>query len=519
MLGFKFHRPSGFKGKGDVHLTQIAKELTSYLGVLQKKFEPIIGHFSNREIKDISSALVEFAEDIHNDIGIWRSLENYNREFFGTPLPLVVRAGEKVAIEGINPYRLRHFMWVMYPQINEDFIPSPDDADFCQIAEDVSKFLKSKFEDIPRDSGIRYFLDESSEFGWEIKEKLIWLGTHSYLFRHCFINYVIEHGNKPDVGTTDDFICQATTEWSGLGAIDILAATLDLEQERCQELRSWYERHAAVYNVLSIDPPMMKVLNTFNDQTYLVKIDDRTHLFKKNPFVFGSLVPWKGEWYWSGQQRGFQDIPQEYLHALKKDFIQKSSRIVYRYLPDLAQKAKEITQYYYEIYLKHFGKPLIVFPNVKKADQAMKDFFRAANKARAKDLGEKLLKKEASLDSMSVFTDDKFRWEDPNGIAIFYNQDEGLETFFEFNPVLSGFKKNGKNLFEDEAEMIRQFIYANQISPKFVEYLIQQNGEASIYQAFLINQAREKPSIEYLLRRYKGEFYRNRYPSFSFVDV
>jgi hypothetical protein len=31
---------------------------------------------------------VDFAEDLHNDIGIWRAYERYTVQFFGTPLPI-----------------------------------------------------------------------------------------------------------------------------------------------------------------------------------------------------------------------------------------------------------------------------------------------------------------------------------------------------------------------------------------------------------------------------------------------
>jgi hypothetical protein len=64
------------------------------------------------------------------------------------------------------------------------------------------------------------------------EKKLIWLGTHSYLFRNNFQNYVHERDGKPEVSVIDDFVCQQTTDWSGLGVIDILAATLDISEEQ-----------------------------------------------------------------------------------------------------------------------------------------------------------------------------------------------------------------------------------------------------------------------------------------------
>jgi hypothetical protein len=88
-----------------------------------------------------------------------------------------------------------------------------------------------------------------------------------------------------------------------------------------------------------------------------------------------------------------------------------------------------------------------------------------------------------------------------------------------FDDVLHGFQKQGSDVTADESEMIRQFLYADAISPQFVRKLVQDYGDASIATAFLIPQDCDKYYLEYLLRRYKGHFYRKRYPSLSIIDA
>jgi hypothetical protein len=56
------------------------------------------------------------------------------------------------------------------------------------------------------------------------------------------------------------------------------------------------------------------------------------------------------------------------------------------------------------------------------------------------------------------------------------------------------------------------------ISPQFVRKLVQEYGDVSIAATFLMPEACDKHYLEYLLRRYKGHFYRNRYPSLTIVD-
>jgi len=84
---------------------------------------------------------------------------------------------------------------------------------------------------------------------------------------------------------------------------------------------------------------------------------------------------------------------------------------------------------------------------------------------------------------------------------------------------MRGFQKHGRDVHEDESEMIRQFLYSDAISPRFVRKLVQEYSDESIAAAFLIPRECAQYYLEYLLRRYKGHFYRNRYPSLTIVDA
>ena len=88
-----------------------------------------------------------------------------------------------------------------------------------------------------------------------------------------------------------------------------------------------------------------------------------------------------------------------------------------------------------------------------------------------------------------------------------------------FDDVVHGFQKKGRDLTEDEAESLRGLIYAEAISPPFVRKLTQEYGDEAIRSAFLIPSDHDKHCLEYLLRRYKGHFYRKRYPSITLVNT
>ena len=108
--------------------------------------------------------------------------------------------------------------------------------------------------------------------------------------------------------------------------------------------------------------------------------------------------------------------------------------------------------------------------------------------------------------------------ESTDGIGVYFNPDEGQEMMWRFNDVISGFQKQGRDLNQDEFEMIRGLLRSDNSSPQFVRKLVQEYGDESIASAFLIPQDCDKYYLEYLLRRYKGHFYRNRYPSIKLVE-
>jgi hypothetical protein len=518
-IGVKPFRPPEYTGKSDPFLSKIHRELLALLKKL-KKSQPdgSLLDLPPGALDQLTGVFVEFAEDLHNDIGIWRSYEHYNREFFGTPLPLLLKPGEDVAPQELQRCRLHHLLWNLYPEFDPDIILAPTHDELYSISEVISDFLAEEFADVPQDSGVKKFLSEPVQFGWDVKRKLVWLGTRSYLFRYLFGNYVEEHGGSADISTTDDFICQADTTWSGLGVIDILAAILDITEDQRRDLRNWYERHVAVFKVLSINPQtgIMQLTNLINDKPYTVRAGDQTAPFKANMFVQGSLVPWNGEWYWSGEQSVYQSLSQQNIQDLKQHFTIRASNIAYRYCDDLAQKARETIKIHYDEFIKFHGSDFIFYPDGLALAEDTEKQLQAFNKSREQELPGQHDKKQPSANiNISDFLDQYLEME--NGVALYFNPNEGQEMMEEFNDVLGGLKKKGVGLTQDEADGLRGLIFSDVLSPGFVRRVVQEYGHEAIAPAFLIKDVEDDLYLEYLLRRHKGHFYKKRYPSLSFV--
>jgi len=516
-LDFQSHRPVRFLGQGDKYLPEAINDLKLEMRSVQRSMKYDTLHMSNANLEELAAVLIEFAEDLHNDIGLWRSLEEYNLDFFGTSLPLIPEVKKGRGQRGISQYRVRHLLWVLYSELMPELILSPSHQDLCLLASRIADFLVKRFAGIPHDSGVKAFLTQPNEFGWDVKRKLIWLGTHSYLFRNSFRNYIINQGGKSDISVIDDFVCQEVTCWSGLGVIDILVAILDLAGKQRADLRSWYERHGAYYRVLSLIGSTMEVENIINGKPYSVRVDERVKQFKVGQVILGSLVPWEGEWYWSGSQSILGDVSADVLRQLRSDFLQKTPTIAYRYCDELAEKAKERVRAHYREFVKYHGDDLVVYPDGLSMAGDLQKQQRLRYASLPEEALSSLMRKYDLPNASPRMSFPPELIEDSNGIGVYFNPEEGLEVMRAFNFVVNGLKKQGVGLNENEENGIRAFFFSKQISPRFVKKLIERYGDESIASAFLIRRHEDKSYVDYLLRQYKGHFYRKRYPFISFV--
>ena len=241
------HRPDGYRGRGDSCLAQLVRNTRRVLSDTQQGFAHDSLRLGRDALGDLADILVDFTEDLHNGIGIWGAYERYNVEFFGTTLPLTAGEGGGARTD-LHPDRFRHFLWVLYPALIDGLMLSPGHEDLRRMADASSVFLSDAFSAVPKDSGVRAFLQTPNAHAWDVKRKLLWLGRHSFMFRTMFAQYIDDKAEgRADVSHIDDFVCQECTQWSGLGAIDILAGVLDISEDDRKDLRSWYERHAAPY--------------------------------------------------------------------------------------------------------------------------------------------------------------------------------------------------------------------------------------------------------------------------------
>jgi len=509
---FVHFRPKDFTGRGDKYLYPLTVELAEEIIKLEKKY-----NFETLKLDEnlnfpMANLLIELAEDLHNDIGLWKSIEHYNNQMFNTPLPLFVPENTVIK-DCFDKNRIKSFIYNIFAEFDDEILFSPQHKDLEILADGVSSFLTLKFKAVPKESGVKLFLNAPIEYGWDFKRKLVWMGLNSYLFRYSCYRYANEKNKgKIEIEIVDDFICQENTIWSSLGVIDILAKALELPAKTQADVRSWYERLVAYYRVVSFKNDILELENLINNQTYLVQSDAHDS-FRNEEVVFGGIVPYGDYYYWSGVQRKIGILNNNEITSLKNDFVRKSTRIVYRYDKKLLERAYELTKEMYDEFTSYFKDDLVVFKDGKSAEIALQQ----KDKQKYDNLFTMEMKMEMRKNKTNKpFNKIKLSRDIINcreGVGIFFNPDEGMEIMLYFDDLKAGFMKKGLNLTDNERETIQNFIYSKAISPNFVNKMIADHSDKSIAASFNINF--DINCTNYLLHKYKGHFYRNKYPEIS----
>jgi hypothetical protein len=466
----------------------------------------------------LAALIIEFAEDLHNNIGLWDSVEYYNKQLFNTPLPLFVNNENEIK-QLFDESRIKCFIHTIFFEFKPELILRPAHKDLDLLAKTLSSFLTEKFKNLPKISSVKDFLLQPNTFGWDIKRKLVWVGTHSYLFRISFYRYIAEtNKGKIEIAYIDDFICQENTIWSGLGVIDILAKTLGLPVKKADDVRSWYERYFAFYRVITVTDNSIILENIINNGRYKVSSDaEQNKVFKTGDFVSGGIVPYGDSWYWSGVQQNWGKLDENKIVEIKKDFIRKSSLVVYRYDKNLLAKAKESLAIQKKEFIDYYGSELIIFKDGLSMAAAFQKKEREKYETLPQEKLEAHMKKYGLKNPFPGFDFPDELLNSENGVGVYFNSEEGTDIMLQFDNLLNGLKKEGKDLTEDEYEAVRNFITCDAISPNFVKKLVEQYGTKSINSSFLINS--EMNILDYLLHRYKGQYFRNRYPNLTLLDV
>lgn len=464
---------------------------------------------------EFACSTLDFIVDVADTPSFWRGYEAWNLRCFGVALPIT--EGEPGI--GLSDARLHHFAWKLVNIFLRDYSLPPKHPDVLTAVEVIKSFLEKRKSKFFPHSDSSAFLSGPIQYGYQAKDRLVVLGQTSYFFRMDFAEYVSHcDDHKTFISECDDFLCQSCSQWSGMGPIDLLAEVLNIPDALRDDLRSWSERHAAPFRVDSLGKGHMFVTNFVTKEQYRVDWDKGAEPIPVGTFVFGFLARWNGGWRWSGVQsllgEGESDLERV------KEFIQhmrlSASRVLCRYWPEYKRQALETLTELHKSELEFYGgRDLIPFESSKALAAGTARFLNEYRDKRVQAMETPPAEIPDDFSPETIFPE--AMQECDGGVALFLNLEEGNEMMLAFDCLISALRKNGDNLTQAEHDALRGFIESDAISPAFVRRVLRDEPEQAFKVAFGVGDDAPVYWLDWLLRCWKGEFYRPRYPSVSVV--
>lgn len=464
---------------------------------------------------EFAGATMDFIADVVDTPSFWEGYEAWNLRHFGVALPIT----EGDPGIGMSDARLHHFIWKLVNIFLRDYSLTPEHTDVLTVVNVIKSFWekrKSKFIPLSDSSA---FLSGPIQYGYQAKDRLVALGQTSYFFRMDFTEYVYHcDDHETFISACDDFLCQFCSQWSGMGPIDLLAEVLNVPDALREDIRSWSERHAAPFRVDSLGKGHMFVTNLVTEEQYRVDWDKGAAPIPVGTFVFGFLARWNGGWRWSGVQSllGEGESDLERVKEFIQQMRQSASRVLCRYWPEYKRQALEALAELHKSELEFYGgRDLVPFESNKALAASTARFLNEYRDKRVQAMETPPAEIPDDFTPETVFSETMRKCDD--GVALFLNPEEGSEMMLSFNSLLSALQKNGGNCTQAEHDALRGFIASDAISPAFVRRVLRDEPDWALKIAFGIDDDAPAYWLDWLLRCWKGEFYRPRYPSVSVV--
>lgn len=521
---YKSYRPADYKDERldprEVFYIEVIEAIADLYLKIQRKFVHQTLVLKSDEVMKLAWRIAGYLEDVVNQVGIFKALTTKNQEIFGTPIPLFVRDNKHFSPDTVSKQAVTYLVWDFFTETRENLILSPTHDDLQTIAGEIYGYLKKQIKNAPLGSKLKEFITLSgNKDGGFVKRRLIWLGLASYLFRFSASNYLAD--KEPDVSTVEDFLMEKTTKLSGFTALDIFVEIADLDEESKKELQKWEEPYMALYYVEDQTGDYWTVKNLINKKDYKVWKDygapERVDPIKKGISCLGGIVPWKKEWRWSGEQVIYNSLAPENTSQIIKVLKNESPKMIYRYCEESRKKAFEYVKEEYDFFISHFKTNPVTFDSGYAMKDRLQQYDRAFNKSKLEKMP-KEEKKKFNLEDGVPPLDLPGPLLESTDTAIFYVVDKGMNFLTGFREFLRALAKKGQDLTKDEEELIYGYVTDPVISYQLFHRIKKDYSFESVRCAFRVKEWNEERDLEFLLRRYKGRQYKEKFPDIKLVS-
>jgi len=205
------------------------------------------------------------------------------------------------------------------------------------------------------------------------------------------------------------------------------------------------------------------------------------------------------------------------VNDLRQTMKRNSSQIACRFWKEYEAQVRERADAYHQSSLAYYGKDLMIYPDGLAMAADWQKAMRMDWQSRSPEQIQEVIQKHGLTKGRPDMKIPPYLLDSKNGIGVFLNPAEGQEIMCEFTPLLEGLKRRGTGMTTEQEDAIQQFITLDDLSPAFVRRVLDEYGGESVKAVFRLPEDTPDSWLDCLLRKYKGHYYRKRYPAFSVI--
>jgi hypothetical protein len=476
-------KPYSIASNHDMKYLELSQQIYKMLG---KRFtEEFKGWQYQREnLVELSVVLASYVEDFVSEIGIWKAFTDYNKEEFGSALPLFDIENEEYFENDFNPQDLSYLIW-HYTSVNLSGGTFPPYL-FSVIGEAIYDLIEPQIEELSVTNYYETFLavtDEEDFF--ELKDKFIWLGLNSYVIGIDFgkehkkqakdvndevekmiknkdyerAKFIMENGGILLYKFMNEFIYYKNSKYSGLNVPIWLSKIIRASDEVKARVADFYKYSKGCFKFISDEKKYYLFKEIRTGRTFEVaKNSFEPDFLKKTPVgteIEMSIFYWNNYWFRSGGVFG------DLTNSLK---IDKSEPIPYYLYPEaIKPKVFGMIKEMWDSFVDLYGSPLVLCKDKAELERVISGFYSAHNEKIAKKKNENVEKKPTLSINLDGIKE--------KDLAVFFHSTKGLSIKYGINKLFFLLNAKVGSLTKEETEFIFNHFHVNFHSEEFIDYL------------------------------------------------
>lgn len=433
----------------DKAYVEIANEVLSLIKSYHSWFDSF--EFSDGDLKTLAIIVTSYFEDFINEIGIWDAFTRRNRKLYGYYLPFYDMRDYDP--EYLNPQDFSFLVWY-FMNVTKDKMYGPDAPDILALGDDLYDLLEAKIDEANATGFYdEYFNIADDIYFFELKTRLKWFATHSYLLGFEFGKQIkidvlkfleeerdeipVENAGQMAYALEEDYLYIKRSVLSAFSTPEWFSETADCSAKMKRQIVDLHKRIMGAFQYEGHSTNHYRFSHLQTDKIVEVNKESVTIDLKntqKGDMHLLTLVKWNDDWWLTGTLMSWGQVDKKSLEKQKADF---NSIPFYIYSEEQQKKIKEDTDFMYRQFVEYFGKRLVFFKNETALQTAVNGFMKfysnqqvadkkAMEKARQK-FEERYPEEHGELD----FSD--LDWESGSGNAAVFVPGIGLA----FTPAIS----------------------------------------------------------------------------------